>query len=284
MFKESFDKRFEYRLDRYLSKYYFQSNNIDFRIVSSKALEKFKNVQTFQLSQLVNGNFFFSAPRREILLLKYDLVNLLLNEVEHLLIDSNFNETTVNHDISKEELLNYVDLLIDKTHNQLQKIIFQNADYFDLCFVNIWQRMHELSFNFFKSTIREIKLERIESYFVEFVDKWIMFMEHTLIEIHELNNILHIDKQCTAVNDCSQCLTDIGKIVPVIYVTDLSINYFDKYNESLGRCRIELLKEYITFDTITIKNHSNSLISCDFLDDIENVVNINYKESIISEL
>lgn len=269
----------EKRLDNYLSDYNFQRNNIEFRIVSSKALETFKNVQSFQLGQLVNGKFYFSEKRREILLLQYELVSKFLIEVEHLIIDKHGDETIDKPIIKK---------LLELTDEKMNEVIYKNSSCFDMCFVSLWYQIHNLSFEYFIKLVDNINTNEPERYFVELVDIAIMFMEHTLIEIHELNNIMRIDcGQCEHPQDCNfaseNCSNDI-KCIPTMYITDLSIRHFYDNQCTMVTQRIQKIQEVLGFDTIRIKNHSNSQLPDTFLNVIESYVNVDYKGSLKDEL
>jgi len=251
----------ELRVQNYLSTYNFQSNNIDFRIVSSKAMEHFKNLQSFQLGQLVNGKFYFSQKRRELLLLEYDLCTRWLMEVESSIIE--------NSEIDLETIIS----LGYKSQEMVDQIIIENHLKFDIEFTEIFKSVHENVFDYLVEIIRTIDTKSVGVFFTKFVDNVIRYMDHTLIEIHELNTIIPVHNKIQKNKDGDKLL--VG--VPQLYVTNFSINIFNTFNESAIKHRIETYKLFFEFDCIIIKNFSDSIIPKNIFLIIEDVIKIDYK-------
>lgn len=251
------------RIKNFLSNYKFQSNNIEFRIVSSKAMEKFKNVQSFQLGQLVNGKFFFAQERRELLLLEYDIITRWLTEIESSIIA----QSRVD--------INLVIGLAYKCSEQIKNTIDQNPIKFDTVFTNIYRKSHNYLFKKMLYLIDRLDSSNVDKFYTGLVDLVISIMDHSLVEIHELNNILNNDKIYN---------TEDGKMildyVPTIYITNISVECFETYGCSLTKSRIMSYKESFNFEHITIKNFSECKIPKEMLNDIETVVEIDYKGSI----
>lgn len=262
------------RIDNYLKLYTFQSNNIDFRIVSSKAIEQFKNVQSFQLSQLVNGKFFFSTRRREILLLEYDLYTKWLFEIENLIIESGF----IDLDIILE--------LAEKTQLIMNTVMINNNEYFDSKFTNIWKDIHCNILDSMSYMIKEINTSDINLFFTQLVNLVITTMNHTLIEIHELNSIMINndinDEDYIEDRDCKNEYPIIPKlnIVPTMYITEFSIDVFKHFKISSLLKRLMIYKKFFNIDKITLNNFSNRKLDVESLDLIESVVIVDYKHSI----
>ena len=174
----------EQRYTEYLSSYHFFPNSIEFRIISSKAIEKFKNVQSFQLNQLVNGNFFFQQDRREILLLKYDMWSRWLVEVENLFIELHESSDTV-----RQKDIDTVVALAEKTAEKYESIIrSENAKHFHDQFADIWISVHSAAFKFLVEEIRS-SYGTYEVVFTKIVDLICEALQYTLTEIHELNEM-----------------------------------------------------------------------------------------------
>lgn len=252
------------RVKNYLSNYKFQSNNIEFRIVSSKAMEKFKNVQSFQLGQLINGKFFFAQQRRELLLLEYDIVTKWLTEIESSIIAQ-----------SKVDI-NMVVGLAFKSHKKIQETVELYPDKFDTEFTKIYSEMHDYVFNKLLYLIDRLDTSSTYKFYTSLVDLVIASMDHTLIEIHELNNILEVDNNLQRANN--------GKFIletpPKIYITNISIESFVKHDFSFTKERIAMYKKYFEFDHIIIKNFSNVKIPKEVFENIETIVCIDYKGSV----
>ena len=128
------------RLDNFLDNYQFYPNSVEFRIKSSKALERFKNVQSFQLNEIKNGRYKFSKTRRELLLLKFDLLTKVLYESENLCIQFYGEQYASN--IVVESVVS----LVSKASYLYNKIIKEDhPDSFDPIFSGIWIEMFSIN-------------------------------------------------------------------------------------------------------------------------------------------
>jgi len=128
------------RVENYLNNYTFYTNSVDFRIVSSKALEKWKNIQAFQLNQLVNGNHYFEKSVREVLLLKYDLWSKFIYEVENFCIEiyKSKNDPLNSFDVDT------IETLLNATIDKRVQIIADNQTAFNHEFIEIWEKQHSI--------------------------------------------------------------------------------------------------------------------------------------------
>lgn len=272
------------RIDDYLSTYHFYPNNIDFRIKSSKALEKWKNVQAFQLNQLVNGRFYFSHTRREILLLKYDLWSKWLYEVENLCIElgSDHSENRVTeHDIQK------VLDLAQKTTLKYKEIMTSGiTDRFDVDFVTIWLEVHELIYHYMLKCIETSAGKRFDHFFISLVDTLVEVMQYTLIEIHELDIIFCYRKEncnfCYKNGFCKRQKTKELLDGPFIVMVDISENAYRKFGNCLITERLKIYKNHFELEEIYIKNYTDETLSPELIERIEGLgVNINFKKSLV---
>lgn len=253
----------EQRYIEYLGNYRFFPNSIQFRIVSSKALEKFKNVQAFQLNQLINGNFFFAQDRREILLLKYDMWSRWLIEVENYVIEHHDNtDEILDYDIK------FIVALAEKTTAKYKSIITEeHGHHFDTKFAKIWLEVHEASF---EALIREFKKLKgtFDEVFVTIVDLLVGALQYTLVEIHELNEMFKHPHEKTA----------------FITFCDFSSFVFANHHKSLAAGRIEIYKKYFDFDTVWIKNYTDVHVPPSLIEAIEaSGVTIDFKRSLINK-
>lgn len=252
------------RVKNYLRNYKFRSNNIEFRIKSSKALEKFKNAQSFQLSELVSGKFHFAQERREILLLEYDIVTRWLLEVENSIIET----SVIDVDLFLE--------LAMKGHDKINQTIAEYPEKFDGEFTKIFTDSHSFGFKKFVGLIETLDTSSIFSYYAELVDLTISVMEHTLIEIHELNNIIG-KKHKLKKNDDGLYICETN---PNIYLTTIAVECFKNHGFSITKTRIEMYQNFFIFDEIAIKNMSSIKVCEDVLDNIESIIKVDYKGSV----
>jgi hypothetical protein len=256
-----------YKNERYggfLTDYKFFTNSIEFRIHSSRALEKWKNVQSFQLNQLVNGRFYFEQEQREILLLNYDLWSKFLYEVENLCIELSGKKADTT--ISKEEV-KFIVSLAKKVFAMHDTVVARNPDKFNIEFTEIWNRQHQI--------VNQLILEKLKSYtgisfnhfFTRTVDLFTTVGIHALIEIHELDFLMkRRDNNLTG--------------VPFLIVNEFNQMGLDKGSCCLICGRLTVYKKYFDFNKIHLKNYTEEPIPFDVADKIESMgIGVDYKMS-----
>jgi len=69
-------------------------------------------------------------------------------------------------------------------------------------------------------------------------------------------------------------------LIPCIYITNLTVAYFTKYDELNTKARIDVYKKYFDFEFIRLKNFSDTKIPKKMLEILEQNYNIDYRESI----
>lgn len=270
-----------YRYKTFLSTYKFHNNSINFRILSSKALEKFKNVQSFQLNQLKNGKFYFSRDRREILLLKYDMWSRWIIEIENLCIEMIGNEE-VGEIKSKD--IELITLLAKKTEDKYKTVILkENKEKFDQEFTKIWLEVHNSAFLYMLDEINMLKGLTYTEMFIKLVDILIEIMQYTLIELHELDSIF-----CKLKSDCNTCnhrflcprnkTDDLGIF---IVITPFTKKCFDNSKLCLVSERIKTYQKYFEFNEIYFKNYTDEKLSISLIENIEKFnIKIDYMRSL----
>jgi len=249
------------RIENYLSAYKFFSNNIEFRIISSKAIEQWKNVQAFQLRQLINGKFFFAKDSREILLLKYDLWSRFLYEVESYCIETAEENNTV-----KADKIDFILLLAEKTSSTFKELTAgTHKDKFDQSFVNILFKLHELPHKYLIYEIKSLEKLELGMFFSKLVTLVASIMQHTLIELYELDNI---DSKKNDTN--------------FVIVTRLDDIIFKTLGEHVLIDRLKIYKEYCNFTDIYIKNYTDAPIQNNIISRIEKLkYKIDFRKSIV---
>jgi len=227
------------RVENYLNNYTFYTNSVDFRIVSSKALEKWKNIQAFQLNQLVNGNHYFEKSVREVLLLKYDLWSKFIYEVENFCIEiyKSKNDPLNSFDVDT------IETLLNATIDKRVQIIADNQTAFNHEFIEIWEKQHSTQIDFMKERVFELEGIPVKSAFVKLVDIISDMLVHALYEIFEIQTLM-----CSIKNDK----------LPFIIISQNC-----KRASDVQRIikRVEIYKESIDFTTVYLKNFSETNIS-----------------------
>lgn len=257
------------RYSKYLDSYDFFSNNIEFRVHSSRALEKWKNVQAFQLNQLVNGRFHFDPTRREILLLKYDLWSRWLYEIENLCVELSGDHQEMSTSTSDIDL---IIKLAEKTATAYEDIMLrQHPERFDNEFVQIWLEQHDYVFQYMINKIKTFTVFSFDRLFSSIVDVLVDVMQYTLIEIHELERIFNNDSESGQSFDNT----------PFVIITNLTELAKKEFNICLLCERLGIYKKYFNFTDIYIKNYTDEVISQCVIDKIEEMgYTINFKKSL----
>lgn len=254
------------RLENFLDTYTFHSNSIDFRIHSSKSLEKFKNVQSYQLNQIANGKFYFTKDRKEILLLKYDMWYRWLLEVENYLIEMSSKN---QRKILDENCIHNIIELSDKTCNVYkQTMLNDKTEYFDQQFVEMWLAGHESAYELLKLKINSLIGYKFDISFDIMVDNLIELMQFTLVELHELDNLF------------KYCNEEENEKIPFLAFTNLDRvcnKLTDKY---LIINRLKVYMKHFEIKEIYLKNYSDRQFDMRIFDLIESFgVKIDYKSN-----
>ena len=274
------------RYNNYLGTYYFNSNCIEFRIQSAKAIEKFMNVQAFQLNQLVNGKFYFAQDRREILLLKYDMWFRWLIEIENFFIELCGSKSNQEKTTSKKDL-EFIIKLADKTSKSYHNVILNVApERFEEQFVKIWLKIHSFSYNYMIEELKDLEHLSFAKAFNIIVDILVYVMQYTLIEIYELDSLF-----CQKISECEFCehgelcpknKRDEHDQIPFLIIGPISKNCIKNSFKCLPIKRLIIYKEYFDIKEIYFKNYTDEPISNDIVKMINSTgVEINFKKSIV---
>lgn len=250
------------RFNRYLSNYEFYSNSINFRVMSSKELEKFKNVQAFQLNQVINGRYRFDESTREVILLKYDMWSRWLYEIENLFIELNGDETN-QLKILNEEHICYIISLIEKTTNCFTDIIKNKyPNNFNQDFVKVWLEIHQISHEYFTNFMHSLINMNFIRAFSQINNVLIKVLQYTLVEIYELDNVFK-------------------KLDAFLVIEDLATNLKRSTDKCLLLERALVYKKYFNVDKFYIKNYTDESIPTNMIEKIEeNGIEIDYKKSL----
>lgn len=250
----------EQRYSEYLASYHFYPNSIEFRIVSSKAMEKFKNVQSFQLNQLVNGNFYFPQDRREILLLKYDMWSRWLVEVENFFIEQ--------HEVSDTVRAKDIDIILalaEKTAEKYEAIITtEHQGHFNKEFSVMWIESHGTAFEFLVDEIKGLN-GTYEKVFTQIVDLICEALQYTLTEIHELNEIFKHPESDSI----------------FLVATDFCKRYHKNKKSCLIAHRAAIYKKHFPFTKVWFKNFTDEKLPEGLIESVESIgVDVDYKRCI----
>lgn len=291
----------EPRLENFLRSYEFYPNSVDFRIASSKALERFKNVQAFQLNETKNGRYQFGASKRELLLLKFDLTTRVLAEVENYCIQLYSPTKTVD-----DEIIATVISLFKKVDNIFYSVVFNvHKDHFDSAYTAIWYKLQTALYMQVFDTINTWAGIRIIEFFNRLVAMMCTTLQCTTLDTYELDihmaklghvhlsdhgpdviaNPKIIDKARDEKLKFAYCGADDDEYC----ITDFMIVLTDMTNSTVGcsrqilKTRLEIYLEAFEITGIYFKNLSDSPVDKAVLELVESFgVPINYRSSLIS--
>lgn len=265
----------------FLWNYTYYPNSIGFRIVSSTALEKWKNVQAFQLNQISNGKFSFCRHEKEILLLQYDLWSRWLQEVENLFIeicnershrlceitvpgdcddsevcivdlsctyDSNHAEIVVTND-DVNAILNLAAKVVD-TFNDITQEKYSGR--FPRDYMDTRSETHEHVYDLFKYQIRGIVGHNFEAAFIAITDITIKAMQFCLLEMHELNTLFQYVEQGHPV--------DRRGSLPFVTFTEMDVLSLKLKGQCLTSQRFENYRRRYGISKIYVKNYASTRV------------------------
>lgn len=286
------------RLNSFLDSYKFYPNNIDFRIISTKAIERFKDLQAFQLNEIRNGMYVFGASKRELLLLKYDLTSKVLTEIENLCIEHNSVTNTATSEVINASLELY-----KKAHKVFTDIVLTHKkENFDHKFTKVWLEVHEIVHEIIVEKVIDLEGLNLLIFFDEIVNIIAQKMECTLMEIYEIDvhmtKIGHIFKGDFPSDTClAELRRSKLKLVcsegenfqdsnlntnNFMIVLTRQLNDLDKDAERLLRHKLSLYSRTFNFDKFTIKNLTMNKASPRFISTIEEYKEIDFKLSVIT--
>lgn len=267
------------RLDDFLENYEFYSNSIEFRIISSKALERFKNVQSFQLNEIKNGRYKFNKSRRELLLLKFDLLTKVLNECENLCIQFH------NQKIASADIVNSVVFLLTKASDLYTKIIKEyNPEAFDQPFSHIWLEMFNINERILIKRINDCQGLDLPVFFDSLVNSVIILLQNSTFELFELDVI------CTKQHP--HCINNVNIVNNLEIAKDKDYhslmlvvsNYVNSNTENSRyylKAKIEIFIKYFEVKSIFLKNLSDHSVKSEVIADLESHnIKIDFKGSL----
>lgn len=297
------------RLDDFLDNYQFYSNSVEFRIKSSKALERFKNVQSFQLNEIKNGRYKFGKSRRELLLLKFDLLTKVLYESENLCIQ--FYDAQYASNVVVESVVS----LVSKASYLYNKIIKEDhPEAFDPIFSGIWIEMFSINEHLLKKRILSLEGAEFSVFFDNLVDTVSALLQNSTFELFELDVLLMKQRKlynhpnckhpkCDNFDNCGVISHDTD---PDIIKNNMEItrgsrqldcddtkclmlvmsNYINSDTENSRfylKSKMDIFLKYFEIECIYFKNLSDGPIKASVINEIEKYgIHIDYKGSLSS--
>jgi hypothetical protein len=209
----------------------FTENNIQFRIVSSKLLEKYKSTQSFVLTEMLYGNYNFSKASREIALLVLDVVFAWLVGLENYLI----RDCT---SIFDKKAVDFAIRTADEAEAHYVSTIMIHDSIFDSKISKLWIDNHIVKMDMIREVIRRCEgLQDIEGFSV-IVNTLLEMADSMRLELYEVDYIANNGKN------------------PFLCLTDLSIMAYEEHSTMPIVDRAKRYKEITGRETFVLKNYS----------------------------
>jgi hypothetical protein len=234
-------------------------NNIRFRSVSSKALERYYNAKSFILNELVDEKNQFSETAREIMLLFFNNYSEWALKVESLLL----NRTTITEDDVQIILTRYGELI------ESNKLIFGvHAEVFKPEFISVWGKNHKHIQRTFKDVIKSsVGLSQMQAYPI-IIDALVSALQTTLFELYEVDCLLGSDLVLKKVTSNRTSVANL-----VTYVDECTENYYNKHGVNVIAERVRSYSDILKVPEldVVIKNYTQKSVALRESDLVGNV-------------
>lgn len=214
-------------------------NNINFRMYSAKAKERYTNSQAFALGQLQSTQTHeFSSTAREILLLKYDKWFKWLIDCEQTLRETKRFDRELREELVYES---------NRVQREYVEVIKTNPEYFDESFSELWLKTHKSLYDMLKQAIVDYEATSITDLIIYISDVLVKVMDATLYELHEVDNIVY------STNPVFISITDVCfTFLAVLPDRCMLVERLEVYKEARGDFDTIILKQYTEADTFPI--------------------------------
>lgn len=214
----------------------YRKNNIVFRIASSSAISKFKQLQAHSFLQVTRSELNFNSSAKEALLLEYDRVSQWIFRTERSFL-SEHEHKRPSPAIIEACMHSFLEEL--KT---CEEIMWTHKDVFTKEIVSYMSLIHQYSYHAIEETFSKVTNCMVTTTFSTMVDFASDYLQHVLVAAHEFNNNA-ISKQEK----------------PFISVTNFSANSADyKYLSEIRR--VQFFKDNYDISSFTLKNYTPSPI------------------------
>ena len=211
----------------------YSENNINFRIASSKMMERYKSQQFFILTEMESGSYKFSKTSRELAIIFMDSIFAWIITVENYLIRSHshiFTHST-RHEIG-EKLIDVIDYV--------SSVAEANCDIFDKKEADIILRIIKERRQLADEILAKTVGENISDAFSYIVNMIIESLDNFRFELYEVDYLINSGKK------------------PFLCITDFMIDIHMNFNVCIAHTRASIYKEEFGVEKFNIKNYSSS--------------------------
>ncbi len=223
----------------------FTENNIQFRIISSKLIERYKSTQSFVLSEMLHGQYKFCKTSREIALLAMDITFAWLIGLENYLIRD-------NSDYFDRKAVDFALKTMRDADEYWAKVMEENPGIFNPIITNAWEEVHNIKIDMTFKIIESCEgLHDLEG-FSTITNFIIEKMDALKFELYEIDYMVHNGENPFI------CFTDLC----IIAKEELGFNYLRKKASTY-------VKLFDIKDGFNIKNYSQELNPITYVLDLE---------------
>ena len=209
----------------------FTENNIQFRIISAKLLERYKATQSFILMEMLHGDYKFSKTSREISLLVTDISFSWIMSLESYLIRDGVSQFT-------KEAADFAEETLDENRLYVQEVFKKNPSIFDEKIVKVWRKVQDDKIKISRTILDKcVGKEDMEAFSI-IANTLIEALSSLKFELYEIDYIVNNGKR------------------PFLCLTDLNVLLRDFYDENLLTKRALIYKKCFNIDSFALKNYS----------------------------
>lgn len=226
-------------------------NNIRFRSVSSKALERYYNSKSFILNVLIDEQRQFSQVAREILLLFFNSYSDWAIKVESLLL---------NRSVLEETDLKIIFQRFGEVVESNKSIFTIHGDVFLPQFVDVWGAVHKhVPLNFKRKVRQTVGLSQLEAYPL-IIDALVDALQSTLYELYEVDCLLGSNLVSNKISTNASMQDNL-----ITYIDDGDLEYYRATGVFIAKERITHYLDTVILPDIVVpvvvKNYTEEKIA-----------------------
>lgn len=236
----------------------FTENNIEFRISSSKMMERYKNTQSFVLSEMLYGEYKFSKTSKEIALITMDIVFGWMVTLENYLIRD-------RRELFDENARLFAHESAETARDYYFNTILKHDEIFKKEVVDVWTDLHNDKFSMLLNVLGScVGMKDIDA-FSYIVNTLTEAMDALKFELYEIDYLLENGKR------------------PFLCLSDMSLVILRDFNKNQLLFRAGVYKKHFDIsDSFVLKNYSQEHNPIVFIRELENNgITINNKQSLL---
>lgn len=212
-------------------------NNINFRIVSSNAIAKFKQDQAYDFNEINQNKNCFSGQAREVILLEYDHWFKWIVKLEKVFL-------MLSEDDDIELLYQKTNILLQNEMDDITEIMSVYTDYFSTELTSYMKFIHRYSFETLSGAVKTaLKDNDVFSAYSRIVYLLSLYLQQVLLALQEIEQIMKREQPVAKIffsDWCNEALK-IDNIYPLVK-------------------RVDFFKSKFNVSEFEIINHSNNVI------------------------